>query len=198
MRIFAFFAIFLPVSGFAQDFGLDMGGVTSVIALATAVQKGVESRNYVFVAVLGLMFGLEILKIFMGSKYPSFKRNAAQYSAVSGVVVGSVGSSLAGGDPVSGALGGMMVGNAASGLYSSILKPVGGYLKQMVNYLAQTYFPLVIAAIGAAYVLYRSLKKSPREERKEILSDFDAAMEKVKDKENPSTKELESWLKKHF
>lgn len=47
-------------------------------------------------------------------------------------------------------------------------------------------------------ILYGSLKKTPREKRKEILSDFDNAMEKAKDPENPSTKELEEWFSKNL
>lgn len=110
----------------AAQLGPEMLGDTfKSIALATKVQQAVESKNYVFVAVIAMTFLLQLAKVFCGSKFPSLKKNAAQYSAFGGAGIGAATSALTGGDAMQGAVGGMLVGNAASGLYSSILKPIG-------------------------------------------------------------------------
>lgn len=128
MKILAIFMVSLgfmfPVMAQAFDMGLSGGDMMGGLAIATAVQKAVESGNYVFVAVVVLMLGLQALKIIYSSKSSSLRRNAAQYSAMGGATMGVAGAMMTGGDPAQGAVGGLLVGNAASGLYST-LKPVG-------------------------------------------------------------------------
>lgn len=111
------------------QFGGDLG---VSLALATAIQKAVESGNYVFVAVIALMFGLQVLKVIFGQRSSSIRQNAAQYSALGGAAIGSAMTSVTGGDPVEGAVGGLLVGNAASGLYST-LKPIGALGKKYLR-----------------------------------------------------------------
>ncbi len=135
MRVFAILVglAFLSVPAQAFEMGLSGGEVAGGLALAAAVQKAVENGQYAFVAVIVLMFGLQVAKIVFGRRSKSVRRNAAQYSAIGGTAVGAAMTSLTGGDPVEGAVGGLMVGNAASGLYSSIAKPLGALGKKYLE-----------------------------------------------------------------
>lgn len=195
-----FLIIFLGCSEWAWAFDLDMGpgGITSTLALATAVQKAVEAKNFTFLAVIILMFGIQILKSFSKNKMPHMKRNAAQYSAMGGAAIGAAGSAAMGSDPVHGATGGFMVGNAASGLYSTLKRPVMWLWDLLTSGLVLKYLLPIAGGLGLTFALYKGLKRSPREKRKKILTDLDKAILKIKDKENPTTRELEKWFSENL
>lgn len=111
---------------------MDGFAFTSAIALATSVQKAVDNGNYIFMAVIVLMLLIEALKAIF-YKRPHMKKYAPQAAALGGGVMGGTFSAMTGGDPLQGAVGGILAGNAASGLYSSALKPLGGAVKKLLR-----------------------------------------------------------------
>lgn len=142
--------------------------------VAQAVQNAVDGGKWAYLAVISVFVVIQVMK-----RSQHIKKNATQYAAGAGAATGAVLSD----DPVSGAVGGLMVGNAASGLYS-LLKPViqGDLLKAL------------LVAIRLTSVVYGKIKAK---NKKEVLADFDKAIEKTKG-ENPSTQELEEWFKKNI
>ncbi len=185
----------LPTLSHAQGLVELAGAVT----FATSVQKAVENGQYVFVAVIALLFLMQIAKAFFSYRYKSVRHNASQYSAATGTVVGGLAAHLTGSDPVSGSLGGMLAGNAASGLYSSLVKPLSRFVFPKILGGTLWYLPLIlIFGVAAYFGIVKIVRKSPRQKRQTMLLDFDKAMAKVKDKENPSTLELEKWLTKQL
>lgn len=101
------------------------GEYAGIMALAAAVQKAFESSQYAFIAVIGLMLSIQLVKALTARRSDHMKRNAHRYAAGGGALMGGAMSQYTGSDPVAGAVGGMMVGNAASGLYSTVVKPLG-------------------------------------------------------------------------
>lgn len=186
------FIIFLLIGSctgaVAQDFNPQ--GITSTLTLAKAIQDGVEGQNYVYLAVIIFMFGMQAVKMLGASKVPSLKKHTASYSTAGGASVGAVMSNIAGSDPVQGAIGGAMVGNASSGLYSTVKSLFTGPL---------SYIPLLFTVgAPAALLVMQALKKTPQEKRKELMTDFDSAMKKAKKKKGRSTKDLEKWFSENL
>lgn len=142
--------------------------------VAEGVQKAVDGGKWAYLAVIGLFVVIQVLK-----RSQHIKRNATQYAAGAGAAAGAVLSN----DPVSGAVGGLMVGNAASGLYS-LLKPI----------IQGELLAAILAAFKMASFLYKRVDKKTRKEK---IKEFDKAVEKTKG-ENPSTKDLEEWFKKNI
>jgi hypothetical protein len=177
-----------------------MGEIDSYLKLAESIQSAVEKQQYVFLAVMGIIFGVQLLKIILASRYPSIKDNAGHYAALGGAAVGVGMSLVTNGDPIQGATGGFLVGNAASGMYSSVVGPgkrilqyvYGGVKNLFIGKLA--VIPAVILGIIAIIIVFMKVfSRTPRDKRKIILNDFDQAMEKSKG-DNPSTKDLEQWF----
>jgi hypothetical protein len=153
---------------------LGLGEWASISTLAQGVQNAVEGGKWAYLAVISIFVLIQLMK-----KNSHVKKNASRYSAGAGATVGAI----LGADPVSGAVGGLMVGNAASGLYS-LLKPIigGDFLKALM---------VAVKMTNRVYGLIKA------KEKKEILADFDKAIDSTKG-ENPSTKELEEWFKKNI
>lgn len=177
-----------------MEFLMGAGGeMAKELILATAVQKAVDSGQYVFAAVVVLMLCMELVKAFSGKKREHLRKHASKYVAGAGAVTGGLAAKASGADPVIGSVGGMMMGNAASGLYSSVFKPLIKNLPSWVS--ALPYLLPVLIPMGA--VILGKLSKTSREKRRELLSDFDQAMKKAKSDE-PSTKDLEKWISENL
>jgi hypothetical protein len=155
-------------------------------ALAHMVQESVDSGKWAYLAVLSVFVMIEVNKRWLASKLPSVKKNAAQYSAGLGALTGAVLSD----DKASGAIGGMLVGNAASGLYSSLLKPISQFLRFDVA----GFLTLLLGLAGA---VHKSVSKKSAQEKQKVIDEFHEAMKLTKGEE-PSTKELEKWMSKHL
>lgn len=158
----------------------------TLVHIADAVQKAVDQGAWAFLAVIAIYVFIEANKATLGQKMPSVKRNAAQISAG----VGALGGAVLAEDPVNGALGGLIIGNAASGFYASFMKPLMAVFGAKVG-------ATVWLALKMFFLAREGMKNTSQEEKKETLKELDEALKKAKDKERPSTKELEKWFSKH-
>lgn len=170
---------------------VDLVTTGTTLVLANQVQDAFESGQYAFVLIVLLMVGLQIAKSLGGRRCPTLKKHAAPYSAGIGALIGGSAANITGSDPMMGALGGLMAGNAASGLYST-LKPI---LLSIGN--LGVLLPIVGIGGSLIYALYKALIKSPTEKRRENLESLKSAMNKMHE-DQPSTKELEAWISKHI
>lgn len=156
---------------------IDLTGLAewaSISALAEGVQAAVDSGKWAYLAVISVFIFIQLAK-----RSDHVKKNATRYSAGLGAATGAVLSP----DPVSGAVGGLLVGNAASGLYS-LLKPVitGDLLKALL---------LALKLTGLVY------GKAKEKKDKQVVKDFEKAIEKTKGEE-PTTEDLEKWFKENL
>lgn len=148
-----------------------LGEWASISALAEGVQQAVENGKWVYLGVIFIFVMIQLAK-----KSNHIKKNATRYSAGAGAVAGAVLSN----DPVNGAVGGMLMGNAASGLYS-LLKPIiyGDFIKALLIALKLTNW------------VY---SKAKEKKDKEVVKEFEKALESTKG-EKANTRELEEWFR---
>lgn len=147
---------------------MELLGLETIFSLAEGVQGAVEEGKWAYLAVISIFILMQVAK-----RWSHIKKHAPQYSAGFGALTGAVLSD----EPMNGALGGAMVGNAASGLYS-LLKPIMG---------GNIWLILKVVAEG--------IKKFQRWDQKKALEDFDTAVKKAENED--STKELEEWMGKN-
>jgi len=141
----------------------------AILGLAESVQMSVDEGRWAYLAVISIFLIIQFAK-----KSEHVKKNAPRYSAGAGAAIGSILSD----DPAQGALGGLMVGNAASGLFSLLKSFRGPQFIGLIVFLASK----IRAAVG----------KSDREKAKA----FDRAFDRAKEEDN--TEELEKWYKKNM
>jgi len=123
----AFFLIILN----AQGLMLEPESGLEVVRLLTQLQPAFESNNYAVVALVILMSLTWAVKRFGLKKDGSNDHVLPWVSAGLGSILGT-STSLATGimDPVSGALGGLMLGNAASGAYDMLIRSTKKQMKK--------------------------------------------------------------------
>lgn len=101
------------------------------LALLPEFQQAFETKNYALMVCLGLMLATFMVKKFWLSKDGSKDHLLPVISAGLGAVLGG-GTSLATGmsDPLTGVLGGVMLGNTASGAYDTFIKSAKRQIKK--------------------------------------------------------------------
>jgi hypothetical protein len=183
-------AVFTTIFLFqAPVWALDVLQTGAMIKFASSIQEAIDKGNYVFVGVIVLMLVIQFLKATCGRKFPSVKKHAAQYSALGGALAGGAVAQSVNADPIAGAVGGLITGNAASGLYSSFVKPLLSGLGNV--------FPAAMLAVPVFGLVYKAVAKSKNEKRKEVTESFNKAIEQV-NSDNPNTKDLEKWFAKNL
>lgn len=148
---------------------MDFFQLDALLNLADSVQDAVEAGRWAYLAVISVFIMIQLAK-----KSDHIKKNASRYSAGLGAVTGAVLSD----DPVQGAMGGLMVGNAASGLFS-LLKSFSGN-----------------SVVSLLVLLANEIRAATTKNSKKIEADFDKAFDSAKSEGN--TEELEKWNKENL
>ena len=126
LRIFIYlciFALFFPILAIAQG-ALEPTNMGEVVNLLPEVQRALEGKNWAYLLVLVLMIVTYAIKRFCLSKDGSQDRRLPIITSTMGAFLGAAGSVALSGDILSGAIGGLMAGNAANGAYDAFIKPV--------------------------------------------------------------------------
>ena len=99
------------------------------LALIPTLQEAVEQQNWAMVVVISLMSLTWLIKRFLLAKDGSQKDLLPAVSAGLGTVLGTAVAP----DPVMGAMGGLMLGNAASGMYDVLKRTPRAIKKKKVS-----------------------------------------------------------------
>lgn len=108
---------------FAQQLQ-DPQNLEQAVQLIPELQKALQNQNWLYASCVVLMLVVYAIKKFGLPKTGEKDHLVPIISTVLGGVVGSVITTVGGGQPTDGIATGVLLGNAASGAYDAYIKPI--------------------------------------------------------------------------
>jgi hypothetical protein len=121
-----FFALLILIPTVAQ------GSINELMQLSGPINRAIEAQNWGLLIVLLVLLITACAKRFWAQNDDSKKARLPKISAITGAGIGSIIAATGQVDPMTGVIGGMLMGNAATGLYDAGVKPLKKRLKKRV------------------------------------------------------------------